>query len=149
MHATRTLALVAMLLCAGTAQAQSANACPQLPAAATARWEVQQGPNFVFCRAVEPGTDRQPFAVTIGREATFKPRRSDRIGDRVVIDGSRTWWHAPQNDLTGALVRETLLELPSGEYAHIIVRATDEAQLAQSLRDVEGLHFSDLRLGSK
>ena len=46
-------------------------------------------------------------------------------------------------------MRETLLELPSGEYAHIIVRATNETQLANTLRDAEALHFSDVRLGSK
>jgi len=149
MQATRSLALIGALLCAGAAQAQSANDCPQLPGGSTAHWEVQQGPNFVFCRAIERDTERQAFAVTIGREATFKPRRGDRIGDRVTIDGSRTYWHAPQNDLTGALVRETLLELPSGEYAHIIVRATTETQLANTLRDAEALHFSDVRLGSK
>jgi hypothetical protein len=85
----------------------------------------------------------------VGRNATFKPRRNDRVGDRVTIDGTRTWWHAPDNELTGALVRETLLELPSGDYAHIIVRARDEAGLTRSLHDAESLHFSDVRLGSK
>lgn len=149
MQTIRSLVLIGALSCVGSAHAQSANACPQLPSSANAQWEVQQGPNFVFCRAVERDTARQAIAVTIGRDATFKPRRSDRVGDRVTIDGSRTWWHASQNELTGNLVRETLLELPSGDYAHIIVRAGDETQLARTLREAEGLHFSDLRLGSK
>lgn len=150
MQTTRSLALIGTLLCAGAAHAQSANDCPQLPSSTTTQWEVQQGPSFVFCRAVERDTARQAFAVTIGRDATFKPRRGDRIGNRVTIDGNQTYWHAPQNDLsTGTLVRETLLELPSGDYAHIIVRANDETQLTRALRDAEGLHFSDIRLGSK
>lgn len=150
MHITKSLALAGLLLGAGGAQAQSANDCPQLPAGSATQWEVQQGPSFVFCRAIERDTARQAFAVTIGREATFKPRRTDRVGDRVTIDGNTTYWHAPQNDLsTGTLVRETLLELPTGDYAHIIVRANDETQLTRALRDAEGLHFSDVRLGSK
>lgn len=150
MHITKSLALAGLLLGAGGAQAQSANDCPQLPAGSATQWEVQHGPSFVFCRAIERDTARQAFAVTIGREATFKPRRTDRVGDRVTIDGNTTYWHAPQNDLSiGTLVRETLLELPTGDYAHIIVRANDETQLTRALRDAEGLHFSDVRLGSK
>lgn len=145
----RPLALIGALCCAGAAQAQTANDCPQLPPEATVRWEVQPGPDFVFCRAMDLASGRQAFAVTVGRNANFKPRRNDRVGDRVTIDGTRTWWHAPENELTGALVRETLLELPSGDYAHIIVRASDEAALTRSLHDAESLHFSDVRLGSK
>jgi len=149
MLSIRPLALLGALLCAGTAQAQTATECPQLPPDAAVRWEVQPGPDFVFCRAMDIATGQQAFAVTVGRNATFKPRRNDRVGDRVTIDGTRTWWHAPDNELTGALVRETLLELSSGDYAHIIVRARDEAALTRSLRDAESLHFSDVRLGSK
>lgn len=148
MLSIRPLALLGALLCAGVAQAQTANDCPQLPPGADVRWEVQAGPDFVFCRAMDAG-GQQAFAVTVGRTATFRPRRNDRVGDRVTIDGSPTFWHAPSNELTGAMVRETLLELPSGDYAHIIVRSNDETALAQSLRDVEALHFSDVRLGSK
>lgn len=150
MYATRSTVLIAALLCAGGASAQSASDCPQLPPGTTAHWEVQHGPNFVFCRAVDTATSRQAFAVTIGSEAGFKPRRNDRVGERVTIDGNRTWWHAPENELlAGAMVRETLLELPSGDYAHIIVRARDEAQLASTLEEAQGLRFSDQRLGSK
>lgn len=149
MLAIRTLALLGALCCAGAVQAQTANDCPQLPPEATVRWEVQPGPDFVFCRALDITSGQQAFAVTVGPNATFKPRRNDRVGDRVEIDGTRTFWHAPENELTGAMVRETLLELPSGDYAHIIVRARDEAALTRSLRDAEALHFSDVRLGSK
>jgi len=145
----RPLALLGALLCAGVAQAQTANDCPQLPPDSSVRWEAQLGPDFVFCRAVD-ADGIQAFAVTLGRTATFKPRRVDRTGGRVTIDGNPAWWHAPDNDLmTGTMVRETLLELPTGDYAHIIVRANDEAALARSLRDAEALHFSDVRLGSK
>ena len=149
MLSIRPLALLGALLCAGAAHAQTATECPQLPPDAAVRWEVQPGPDFVFCRAMDVASGQQAFAVTVGRSATFKPRRNDRVGDRVTIDGTRTWWHAPDNELTGALVRETLLELPSGDYAHIIVRARDEADLTRSLRDAESLHFSDVHLGSK
>lgn len=149
MHPIRPLALLGALLCAGVAQAQTASDCPQLPPDSSVRWEVQPGPDFVFCRAVDTA-GHQAFAVTVGRTATFKPRRIDRTGDRVTIDGNTTWWYAPDNELmTGTMVRETLLELSTGDYAHIIVRATDEAALARSLRDAEALHFSDVRLGSK
>jgi hypothetical protein len=149
MLSIRPLALLGALFCAGTAQAQTATECPQLPPDAAVRWNVQPGPDFVFCRAMDIASGQQAFAVTIGRNATFKPRRTDRVGDLVIIDGTRTWWHAPDNELTGAMVRETLLELPSGDYAHIIVRARDEAGLTRSLHDAESLHFSDVRLGSK
>ena len=145
----RPLALLGALCCAGAVQAQTATDCPQLPPDAAVRWEVQPGPDFVFCRAVDIDSGQQAFAVTVGPNATFKPRRNERVGDRVTIDGNRAFWHAPQNELTGAIVRETLLELPSGDYAHIIVRANDEAGLTRSLRDAEALHFSDVRLGSK
>lgn len=150
MLSIRPLALLGALVCAGTAQAQTSSECPQLPPDAAVRWEVQPGPDFVFCRAMDLSTGQQAFAVTVGRSATFKPRRNDRIGDAVTIDGTRTWWHAPQNELlAGMMVRETLLELTSGDYAHIIVRSPDEAGLTRSLRDAESLHFSDVRLGSK
>jgi hypothetical protein len=149
MHPIRPLALLGALVCAGMAHAQSTSDCPQLPPDASVQWEVQPGPDFVFCRAVDRSSGQQAFAVTLGRNATFKPRRNDRIGDRITIDGTRTYWHAPDNELTGALVRETLLELSSGEYAHIIVRAADEAALAQSVRMAEGLHFQDVRLGGR
>lgn len=149
MFSIRPLALLGVLLCAGAAQAQTANDCPQLPSDAAVHWEVQPGPDFVFCRAMDIANGQQAFAVTVGRSATFKPRRNDRVGDRVTIDGNLTWWHAPENELTGAMVRETLLELPSGDYAHIIVRSSDEAALTRSLRDAEALHFSEVRLGSK
>jgi len=145
----RPLALIGAFCWAAAAQAQTANDCPQLPPDTSVRWEVQPGPEFVFCRAMDVTSGQQAFAVTVGRSATFKPRRNDRVGDRVTIDGTRTYWHAPENELTGALVRETLLELPSGDYAHIIVRARDEAALERTLRDAEALHFSDVRLGSK
>ncbi len=149
MLSIRPLALLGALLCAGAAHAQTANDCPQLPADTAVRWEVQPGPDFVFCRAIDIASGQQAFAVTVGRNATFKPRRNDRVGDSVTIDGTRAWWHAPDNELTGAMVRETLLELPTGDYAHIIVRSSDEAALARSLRDAEALHFSDVRFGSK
>ncbi|WP_052772877.1 hypothetical protein [Luteimonas sp. FCS-9] len=150
MHRIRTLALLAASCCAaGAAQAQSATACPQLPVIANVQWTVQEGRDFVFCRAIEFDTQRQAFAVAIGRAATFKPRRGDRIGGQVRIDGHPTWWHAPRNDLTSAIVRETLLELASGDYAHIIVRADDPTQLARSLRQVEQLEFADVRLGGR
>ncbi|MBB3344049.1 hypothetical protein [Luteimonas sp. RC10] len=149
MHRIRTLTLLGALCCGtAAAQAESASACPQLPVIANVQWSVQESEDFVFCRAIEFDTQRQPFAVAIGRTPTFQPRRGERIGHPVRIDGLSAWWHAPQNDLTSAIVRETLLELASGHYAHIIVRADDPAQLARTLRQVEQLEFADVRLGN-
>ncbi|WP_101926957.1 MULTISPECIES: hypothetical protein [Luteimonas] len=140
-----------LLLClCATAAAQSSAQCPTLPAGTRLQWHVVDGPDFVFCRAVDSSTGQQRFAVSIGRDAQFKPRRNNRIGNEVSIDGNAVYWY--EGDVAFSpdmLIRETLLELDSGAHAHIIVRASDETQLGDTLQDVQGLRFSGTQLGAK
>ncbi|MCD9028632.1 hypothetical protein LDO26_10490 [Luteimonas sp. BDR2-5] len=145
-----TTGVLLLCLCAGSAAAQSRNQCPTLPADAGVQWHVVDGDDFIFCRAVDSSTGEQAFAVSIGRSAQFKPRRGTRIGERVTIDGSPVYWHEGDVALApNLLIRETLVELDSGDYAHIIVRAQDQARLAKSLADAQSLRFSGQHLGGR
>ena len=141
-----------LLLCVWTANvaAQSSRHCPTLAAGSQLQWHVVDGPDFIFCRAIDSTTGQQAFAVSIGPDAQFKPRRNNRVGDQVSIDGNTVYWY--EGDVAFAptmLIRETLLEFASGSHAHIIVRAADQDQLSGVMQDIQGLRFTDQHLGSK
>lgn len=146
----RILALLSLLaaLPLFAVPAQALAACPALPAESGLAWERIDGPGFVFCKAMrEDG--QQAFAVRIGAEAAFKPSRSQRA-EASVIDGQDVRWYAGEDPFQPqALIRETLLELGRDRVAHIILRASSDAELARIRQTAEGMHFADARVGSK
>ncbi len=141
--------LLAALLCAfGAAHAQRAQACPTLPAGADLTWDVQEGPDFLYCKAIRGSDAGQSFAVMLREDAMFRPSRSMREG-RAVIDGHAVRWYSSEvATAPSLLIRETLLELDKDLTAHIVVRAASDTQLATIQRQVEALRFNDLRMGS-
>jgi hypothetical protein len=135
---------LAMLLASPLAFAQSGS-CPELPAGTGMSWEKQEGPDFTYCKAMRDD-GHQAFAVMLRPDAQFRTRRSHREGSEVLIDGHQVYWY--RGDVPRGIVRETLLELDRNATAHIVVRAENEAELADSQRIAQGMRFRDGRLGS-
>lgn len=142
----RTTFLAIGLLLGGAAHAQSASDCPVLPANSGLSWEKLDGQGYTFCKAMRDSDGRQVLAVMITDDASFRPRRANRLVE-VVIDGNRTWWYRGElADTVGIEVRETLLELGSDHVAHISLRAGSEQELSQAMGLAEALRFEDVRL---
>lgn len=121
--------------------------CPQLPAGGGLAWEVSEGPDFLYCKAMRDGDGSQAFAVMLREESDFRGDRGLRDA-AAVIDGHKVRWY--RGDLampTNVLVRETLLELGRNSTAHIVVRARSEEQLAENRRLAEGLRFGGSAVG--
>ena len=143
----RWLPLAALMLPLATL-AQSTSRCPELPAASGVSWQVMDGPDFTFCKAMRDGDGSQAFAVMLRAESTFRPNRSLREQE-MTIDGHEVYWYRGELALEpNAIVRETLLELGNDNTAHISLRATSEDQLAETQQLIQGLRFGDARLGS-
>lgn len=144
----RTTILALALLAAGAAHAQSANACPALPAGSGLAWEKLDGKGYTFCKAIRDSDGRQVLAVMITEEASFSPRRSNRLHE-AVINGVPTWWYRGElADTVGIEVRETLVELGDDHIAHISLRAADEQELSSAMVLAETLRFGDLRVSA-
>lgn len=138
--------LAALLLCAVPAQALAT--CPMLPAGAGLVWQRINGPDFMFCKAIRDD-GQQVFAVRVSADAVFKPRRTQRA-EASVIDGQEVHWYSRQDPFEPqAVIRETLVEIDDDHIAHIILRASSEAELAQIRRTAEGMRFADARVGSQ
>lgn len=140
--------LLAALLWWGQASAQSAEEnCPELPAGAALGWDVVNGPDFVFCKAIRQADGIQAFSVLIGPDPVFRADRALRERDGV-IDGHRVRWYrgdvATRRDVH---VRETLVELGRRSNAHIVVRADSEEQLARNRQLAEALRFNATAVG--
>jgi len=67
--------------------------------------------------------------------------------NRGEIDGHEVRWYRGDLADSSTLVRETAVELDDDLVAHIVLRAQDEEQLAESRRLAESLRFADTRLG--
>jgi hypothetical protein len=149
MNSLLRVALATLVLSPLCAFAQSTEAqCPTLPAEAGLKWELLQGPDFRFCRALR-GDDSEVFAVTISGDNPFRPDRGDRA-EQGSIAGHQGYWYRSQ--LAGdpnLIVRETLVELDSGQVAHFSVRAQDEQQKEEAMRLIGEMRFTaDQRLTS-
>lgn len=145
MKATNVLA-AALLLAAGSVQAQSGSECPTLPPASGMSWEKLAGSDYTFCKAIRDSDSQQLLAVMITGEAPFRPRRSNRT-EETTIDGNPTWWY--RSELSGTVgleVRETLIELDHDHVAHISLRATNGDDLLQGMDLAEALRFDDVRV---
>lgn len=141
----RRLLPLAALLVAPVVSAQSTS-CPTLPSSANLSWERVDGRDFTYCKAIRDADGSQSFAVMLRADTQFRTRRSQREGDRVLIDGREVFWY--RGDVVSGIVRETLIELDRNSTAHIVVRAESDAELFESIRIAEGLRFQDVRLGS-
>ena len=140
--------LLAILLSPALASAQSDDErCPGLPPGGGLRWEVSEGPGFVYCKALREADGGQAFAVMLRAESGFRGERALRDGDAVIDGRKARWYRAELSAQPGILVRETLLELGRKRTAHIVVRAYSEAQLAESRRLAEGLRFGGTAAG--
>lgn len=145
---TSRLLVLACLLWAGAAHAQSPADCPTLPADSGLAWERLDGPDFTFCKAIRGSDARQVFAVMLSDDSPFRPNRGDRA-EQTVIDGHEAHWY--RSELAGnpdMRVRETLIELDRDRVAHISFRAASDEELAQAIRMVEGISFQGTRLSS-
>ena len=130
------------------ALAQSTPNCPSLPANAGLHWEKLDGPGFLFCKAL--GDDgRESFAVTVSHDSPFKPSRGNRAEENSIAGQPGRWYRSEIATDAGALARETLIKLDSGQVAHISFRADSEAQMQDTMQQVSGMRFSaDQRLSS-
>lgn len=139
------LAMLAML--PPCAQAQTASNCPTLPANSGLKWELLDGPGFLFCKALrEDGSEA--FAVTLSRSSPFKPSRSNRV-EQGRIDGQPIYWYA--SEIAGRdneIARETLVDVEGGNVAHVSLRASDRARADEAMQQIQSLTFRDARLSS-
>jgi hypothetical protein len=135
------------LLLTGTASAQAAGACPLMAADSGLTWTQLDGPGFTFCKAIR-ADGSEAFAVTISGDSPFKPRRGDRV-ESASIDGHDVFWYRSEVAAKpDTLVRETLLELDRDRVAHISLQAASQEQLADVLRQVQGIAFREKQLTS-
>lgn len=148
MTAFRLLPLACLLL-AGGALAQPVGGCPMLPADSGVQWDKLDGPGFTYCKAIRSDDGSQAFAVMIGRDSPFRPRRGNRA-EATVIDGREASWYRSEIAADpDAIVRETLVDLGRSHVAHITLRADSEEQKQAAMRQVELLRFQDVLLSSK
>jgi hypothetical protein len=141
----KTLSLLPMLaglLLAthGTARAQDAGACPQLPVDAGLTWEHRASGDADFCRALR-SDGSEAFGLYISPKPNFEPVRADRE-ERGQIDGQQVYWYRAEIAAKpGVEARETLLQLRDGRAAHVWLQADSAAQLNSAFQLAQGLHF--------
>ncbi len=131
----------------GTAQAQDAGGCPQLPAGTTLVWEHKTTGDSDFCRAIrEDGSEA--FGLYISRKASFQPKRGHRA-EAGMIDGREMHWYRGELATKPEMqVRETLIQLDDGRVAHIWLQA-NPGDLPSMLGQVQSLRMPTTRLSSK
>jgi len=145
MNATTVLA-TALLLAAGSANAQSGSDCPTLPAGSELAWEKLDGAGYTFCKAIRYSDGHQVLAVMITTEAPFRPRRGNRARE-TMIDGVPNWWYRSEvSGMSGVEVRETLVELDRSHVAHVSLRARSDEELSLAMSLAESLRFDDVRV---
>lgn len=146
---TRVLACVlACLLPAAWASAQSAGHCPTLPADSGLHWDQLDGPDFTFCKAIRTADGTQAFAVMLGKDSPFKPSRADRAEESVIDGHAQRWYRSEVASNPDAIIRETLVELGRDRVAHITLHASSQAQKDEAMRQVEALRFQPALLTS-
>lgn len=144
-----SLALSCLLVASGAASAQAAGGpCPRLEADTGLAWEHVAGPDFDFCKALDPD-GVQALGVFIGKESPFEPQRRNRAEDGRIGTRAVTWYRGELAGQPDVHVRETLVELPDGRVAHVWLRADSAEELALDLEMAAGLGFEPVRLGSQ
>jgi hypothetical protein len=144
-----SLALACLLAVSGTVSAQAAGgACPRLDADTGLAWEHVAGPDFDFCKALDPD-GVQALGVFIGKDSPFEPERRNRAEDGAIGGQPVTWYRGELAGQPDVQVRETIVELPDGRVAHVWLRADSAEELALDLEMASGLSFDPVRLGSQ
>ncbi len=122
---------------AGAANAQSTAQdpfaeCPAFPTevAESLRWEVLRAPGMLFCRAVQVADGADVFALTVGRESPFKPRRGNRAEVGQLNGRAIQWYRGELSNQPTLLVRETLIRFGEDAVLHITLRAQNAETLA-------------------
>ena len=132
--------IAALWMATTCVQAQTASACPVIPASSGLTWEHRPAGDADFCRALR--ADRtEAFAVFIARKAPFKPQRSDRA-ETGTIDGREIYWYRSEiAGRPGVQSRETLIELADGRFAHVSMQAPDAGALGDIMGQTRDLQF--------
>ena len=141
----RLLPLFGCVLALGVsaaAHAQSAPACPQLPADSGLGWEQRGNDAFLICSAVT-SDGSEAFGLSVSADSAFQPRRGNREERGVVAGQDVRWYRAEVATQPEVLVRETLVELDRDRVAHIWVRTQSEELLQSRMSLVERLEFAD------
>ena len=145
MHRLMPMALAIFALLPFGANAQTAANCPTLPADSGLKWDVLDGPGFLFCKALR-ADGSEAFAVTISHKSPFKPSRSHRAETGSVAGQSVHWY---RSEIAGTeIARETLVELGDEDVAHISLRAANDGAKDRAMQQVQALQFDDVRLSS-
>lgn len=137
---TRASIVLALLASSAPAFAQSAGACPTLPADSGLTWETRTAGGTQFCRALR-ADGSEAFGLYIAKETPFRPTRGNRA-EEARIDGRNTYWYrseiAGQPDLQA---RETAIELPDGRVAYLWIQAKSSDDLQRALAQTGALRF--------
>lgn len=139
--------LLFLLGLAGTAQAQDAGGCPQLPNV-TLSWQQRDYGQTTLCRALR-ADGSEAFGISITPEAPYDLKRANRRNTGSVGGQAVYWYEGQLATKPGALVRETMFELNDGRNVHVWIQSDSEAQLAQDLGIVQTLRFDANTLSSK
>jgi hypothetical protein len=131
---------LAVLLLAGSAQAQAAEVCPVLPAGAGLTWRHLQGPDFDVCYAVDAESEEDVFGIYLGFFPGFEPG-VDHQAEKGVVGTREITWHRGTGRASSAYARETLITLGDGYQAHVWVSAATSRELKERLSLLEQIRF--------
>lgn len=131
------------LLAQPHAFARSAEVCPALPSDSGLEWSYSEGPDFDVCRASAPGSESLAFGIYLGNHPSFRPERSNRIGEGKVAGRRVIWYRQDARESDSSFSRQALLTLDRkwGYVAHIWVAADTEQQLLHRLSVLDRIVF--------
>ncbi len=121
--------------------ARGTEVCPELPAGSGVEWVYQEGPDFDLCYAIESSTKKDSFGIYLGWHPSFKPKDARPIGKGKVAGNEVTWYPRDPDEYHPKFGRQTIVELKSGELAHVWVGAESEQGLQSRLQILQGMKF--------
>ena len=125
--------LACSLLLAGSASAQQAGSCPQLPAGSGLQWEPQAQSDFVLCKAVTEDSRTVLNVMLTPRDPDLALSRNLRAEKGSFSGESLYWYHLDMGgrDLPGLESRRiTTVKLGKRRFAQIWIDAGDVNELA-------------------
>lgn len=108
------------------------------------RWDAMRIPDMLFCRAVLIESGEEAFAVTIGRESPFRPKRGLRAETGTLEGKPLQWYRGEVATEPNVQIRETLIELEDDRVVHIFLRAPDADTLVGRLKLAESIRLGGL-----
>lgn len=139
----RTLLVTALIPISIPASARGVEACPELPTDSGVEWVYREGPDFDLCYAIESSTKKDSFGIYLGRHPSFEPKDAQPIGKGKVAGRKVTWYPRDPDEYHPQLGRQTIVELKSGELAHIWVGAESEKKLQSRLHILQNMKFKN------